>query len=68
MQDTSNIIQLEDKVNCFLQSTVQRFDSQIADLFKVFRIADLLDGLRIRKRCGVDTVSLVFHLVLLPFL
>ncbi len=68
MQDSSNIIQLEDKVNCFLQSTAQRFDSQIADLFKVFRIADLLDGLRIWKRCGVDTVNLVFHLVLLPFL
>lgn len=46
MQDITTIPHREDNVNYFFKSTIQVVDSHIADLFRLFKGGDLLNGYR----------------------
>lgn len=68
MRAEDNLIPVESDVNQFLAKERFMLDTQIADVFKEFKIARRLKACRIQKRTGHAVDRIVFDLVHIPFL
>jgi hypothetical protein len=68
MQDYDNLIPVESDVNQFLSKERNLLDTDIADLFKEFKLAKLLRACKIKKRCGHPLPRIVYDLFMVPFL
>ena len=67
MRDECNLIPVESDVNQFLAKEQFMLDTEIAELFKDFKIGSLLKVCRIRKRTGHPVNKIIFDLVNIPF-
>ena len=63
-----NLIPVESDVNQFLSKERGLLDSDVADLFKEFKLAKLLRACNIKKRCGHSVPRIVYDLFFVPFL
>lgn len=68
MRAESNLIPVESDVNQFLSKERFMLDSEIADVFKEFKIGSHLKACHIKKRTGHAVDKIVFDLVNIPFL
>lgn len=68
MHVDDNLIPVESDVNHFLSKERVLLDSDIADLFKEFKISGLLRECNIKKRCGHSVPRIVYDLFFIPFL
>ena len=68
MQVDDNLIPVESDVNQFLCKERSLLDSDIADLFKEFKLSRLLKDCNIKKRCGHSVPRIVYDLFFVPFL
>ena len=68
MRDECNLIPVESDVNQFLAKEQFMLDTEIAELFKEFKIGSLLKVCHIRKRTGHPVNKIIFDLVNIPFL
>jgi len=68
MRADSNLIPVESDVNQFLSKERFMLDTQIADVFKEFKIGTHLKACQITKRTGHAVDRIVYDLVNIPFL
>ena len=68
MRADGNLIPVESDVNQFLSKEQLMLDTQIADVFKEFKIGRHLKACHIKKRTGHAVDKIVFDLVNIPFL
>ena len=68
MRAKSNLIPVESDVNQFLSKEQSMLDTQIADVFKEFKIGSHLKACHIRKRTGHAVDRIGFDLINIPFL
>ena len=68
MQVADNLIPVESDVNLFLSKERSLLDTDIADLFKEFKLSRLLKDCNIKKRHGHSVPRIVYDLFLVPFL
>ena len=68
MQGYDNLIPVESDVNQFLSKERGLLDTEIADLFTEFKLANLLRACNIKKRCGHSVPRIVYDLFFIPFL
>lgn len=68
MHVDDNLIPVESDVNQFLSKERALLDSDIADLFKEFKLSGLLRECNIKKRCGHSVPKIVYDLFFVPFL
>jgi hypothetical protein len=68
MQVTNNLIPVESDVNQFLSKQRALLDTDIADLFREFKLAKLLKDCNIKKRCGHPVPKNIYDLFFIPFL
>lgn len=68
MQVDDNLIPVESDVNQFLSKERALLDTDIADLFKEFKLSKLLKDCNIKKRCGHSVPRIVYDLFFVPFL
>jgi hypothetical protein len=68
MRADSNLIPVESDVNQFLSKERFMLDTQIADVFKEFKIGTHLKACQIQKRTGHAVDRIVYDLVNIPFL
>lgn len=68
MRANGNLIPVESDVNQFLSKERFMLDTQIADVFKEFKMGSQLKACHIQKRTGHAVDRIVFDLVNIPFL
>lgn len=68
MQLEDNLIPVGSDVNQFLSKERALLDTDIADLFKEFKLSGLLRDCNIKKRCGHSVPRIVYDLFFVPFL
>ena len=68
MQDNTNLISVESDVNRFLSIERILLDTDIADIFKEFKIGGLLKESNITKRSGHSVPRIIYDLFFIPFL